>query len=262
MRDDLRELWNRIERFSIDAGGDAGDESLTFADRLARENGWTTDYANRVVEEYKKFIYLMVAAGHPVTPSDQVDQAWHLHLTYTRSYWDRLCGQIIGRPLHHEPTKGGSNENEKFNDWYNRTLETYERFFGAAPPADIWPAAAIRFSMKNRFQRVNLGRAWVLSKVRSWRKVALLCLIGLAVLAVGCSQDLMENSLGLMTTAVVFVIAAIIIISKWHGRGSGHGCSGGCGGVGCSHSSGCGSGCGSGCSSGCGGGGCGAGCGS
>ena len=78
-------LWKRIASFSVDEG----DEALTFASRLARENRWTDAYAVRAIEEYKRLIFLAVVAGHPVTPSDQVDQVWHLHLTYTRSYWDR-----------------------------------------------------------------------------------------------------------------------------------------------------------------------------
>ena len=70
-------LWQRIEAFRL------GDPAapLTFTRRLARENGWTQAFARRVVAEYKRFCYLAARAGHPVTPSDQADQAWHLHLT-------------------------------------------------------------------------------------------------------------------------------------------------------------------------------------
>ena len=59
--------------------------------RLASENGWSREYAVRVMQEYRRFAFLAVAAGHPVSPSDAVDQAWHLHLVYTRSYWDEFC---------------------------------------------------------------------------------------------------------------------------------------------------------------------------
>ncbi|MCA9199582.1 MAG: hypothetical protein KDA87_18695, partial [Planctomycetales bacterium] len=87
---------------------------MTFAARLARENSWTHAYANRVVLEYKRFCILAVAAGHPVTPSEHVDQAWHLHLTYSRSYWQRFCPDALRMDLHHEPTAGGMAEGEKF----------------------------------------------------------------------------------------------------------------------------------------------------
>jgi hypothetical protein len=36
---------------------------------------------------------------HIVTPSEQVDQVWHLHLTYTRSYWDEFCPNVLGQPF-------------------------------------------------------------------------------------------------------------------------------------------------------------------
>ena len=32
------------------------------------------------IEEYRKFVFLALVAGHQITPSDQVDQVWHLHL--------------------------------------------------------------------------------------------------------------------------------------------------------------------------------------
>ena len=72
--------------------------ALTFADRLARENGWSAAKAARVVDEYRRFCFLAATAGHEVTPSDAVDQAWHLHLTYSRDYWERFCPEVLGRP--------------------------------------------------------------------------------------------------------------------------------------------------------------------
>src|SRR5688572_23915413 len=108
-----RELWSRIAAFPLDEGS----PPLSFAARLARENAWSVSHAARVLEEYRRFAYLAVAAGHPVTPSEDVDQAWHLHLTYTRSYWTRFCATVLGRELHHEPTQGGAAEARKFQDW-------------------------------------------------------------------------------------------------------------------------------------------------
>ena len=105
-------------------------------------------------------------AGHPVTPSDQVDQAWHLHLTYTQSYWNDLCRDLLGRPLHHGPTRGGRVEKSKYGKWYQRTLDDYTRFFGHPPPADIWPPAEIRFGEDLCFQRVNIARNTIVPNKR------------------------------------------------------------------------------------------------
>jgi hypothetical protein len=47
-------LWHRIDAFDLEGV----DPALPFSRRLARDNGWTPDYAARVVEEYKRFCYL------------------------------------------------------------------------------------------------------------------------------------------------------------------------------------------------------------
>ncbi|NES24686.1 MAG: hypothetical protein F6K41_38705 [Symploca sp. SIO3E6] len=168
-------LYERIENFSLDNP----NSELLFSQRLARENCWTQEYTQRVIEEYKKFAFLAVVAGHPVTPSDQVDQAWHLHLLYTQSYWEEFCSKVLGTPLHHSPTEGGESEQTKFNNWYTKTLDSYQAFFEQVPPRDIWPPAEVRFSRDLHFVRVNLEQAWVLPK---WNRsmfilVAILCLI-------------------------------------------------------------------------------------
>ena len=155
-----RALWDRIAGFAVDDGG----EALSFANRLARENAWTVPYATRVIAEYKRFMFLAVAAGHPVTPSDQVDQAWHLHLAYTRSYWDRFCGQVLQRHVHHGPTRGGPEESRKFRRWYQDTVESYQHYFVQPPPPDIWPDGAKRFGEDLHLQRVNTKRHWVIRK--------------------------------------------------------------------------------------------------
>src|SRR5690349_2852278 len=93
------DLYERVRSFRFDPEGTV----YTFADRLAKENGWPAGYAARVVDEYRKFVFLAAAAGHPVSPSHDVDEAWHLHLVYTRSYWEELCGKVLHMKLHHEP---------------------------------------------------------------------------------------------------------------------------------------------------------------
>jgi hypothetical protein len=153
------DLWLRIGAFQLDDP----TASMPFSQRLARENGWSRHFACRVIEEYKKFCYIAVTAGHSVTPSDQVDQAWHLHLLYTRSYWDGFCDHALGRPLHHGPTRGGAEENDKFHSWYEQTLNSYERIFGP-PPRDIWPDIETRFARVTSFRRVNVANYWLLPK--------------------------------------------------------------------------------------------------
>jgi uncharacterized protein (TIGR04222 family) len=140
-----------------------------FLRRLARENRWTENYARRVVDEYKRFMFLAVAAGHPVTPSEDVDEAWHLHLIYTRSYWDEFCGQVLTKAIHHDPTKGGPSELRKHREQYERTLASYREWFGMLPPVDIWPTGGERFSAASPV-RVNRERAWIVPKPWTWTR--------------------------------------------------------------------------------------------
>ena len=79
----------------IPGGKDVGEEEevvLERVARLARENGWSRPYAERVVAEYKRYVFLAMTSDEPVCPSEDVDAAWPLHLTYTRSSWMRFCG--------------------------------------------------------------------------------------------------------------------------------------------------------------------------
>ena len=144
-------VWSALAAYVI---GPA-DAALPFVARLARENGWTIAHAEAVIEEYRRFCFLAVRAGCAVTPSDAVDQAWHLHLTYTRDYWERFCPEVLGRPLHHGPTAGGRAEQRRYYNQYAATLRAYEQAFGEAPPEAIWPDAARRLLDDPRARRVH-----------------------------------------------------------------------------------------------------------
>ncbi|MEM6692018.1 MAG: hypothetical protein AAF664_21495, partial [Planctomycetota bacterium] len=178
----LKAFIDRVEAFEIDPG----EKSLTFRGRLARENSWTQVFAERVILEYKRFCILAMKAGHPVTPSEQVDQAWHLHLTYTRSYWERFCGETLDAPLHHEPTAGGRQEGNKFQDWYSKTLESYRRLFGVEPPGDIWPSPEDRFRHAGRWEWINTGDHWVVPRRYVATVLAIAIVIVLLLVLPGC----------------------------------------------------------------------------
>lgn len=151
---------------------DDPQSDLPFTRRLARENRWTVDFAVRVVKEYRRFCYLAIAAGHPVTPSDEVDQAWHLHLLYTRDYWEVFCPNVLGSKLHHGPTKGGASEGMRFDEQYRQTLASYEKLFDEPPPQDIWPSPEVRFGPRMIGVRVLPSEVWIWPKwVRSWWRV-------------------------------------------------------------------------------------------
>ena len=161
-------VWIALSRYIIGPN----DAALSFVQRLARENGWSTDHAARVIDEYKRFCFLAVMAGHPVTPSDAVDQAWHLHLSYTRDYWQGFCPEVLRRPLHHGPTAGGKDELARYFAQYAETLKSYETVFGACAPKDLWPKASQRLLGDPRARRVHprdglIVKRWVLGAMLS-----------------------------------------------------------------------------------------------
>lgn len=157
-------LWSKLDAFDLNDPNAA----FTFTDRLARENGWTLDFSLRCVEEYKRFIFLICITDHPLTPSDQVDQVWHLHLLYTHSYWDEMCEDILHRKIHHGPTKGGEEQRDTFQDLYSKTKQRYQDVFQEKPPTDIWPSNDIRFSEIN-FVRANKSANWIIPKPNIFR---------------------------------------------------------------------------------------------
>ena len=247
-------LLQSLEEFEIDRSGIA----LPFAKRLARENAWSVDYAERVVREYKRLVFLAMRAGHPVTPSEQVDQAWHLHLCYTRSYWDRMCGELLGRPLHHGPTEGGDEEGKKFENWYERTLESYRRLLGEEPPVDIWPPVKERFATAGQARWVDPAESWIVRKPKPKRVLTMGSIGVLALATAGCAGVMLAkvDAGGFFFLVVGLIVLAVVINHLRKGGGKGNGGCGGGGGCGWfgGGSDGGDSGCG-------GGGGCGGGCG-
>jgi len=153
-------LWEKLESLEIDDP----TSPLPFSVRLARENGWSLRYTQRVLIEYKRFVFLAASAGHSVCPSEEVDAVWHLHLCYTRSYWHDLCRDTLVRPLHHDPTRGGKDQLAHHQTMYDQTLSTYRQFFGQLPPDDIWPVTVERFGHGGSERHVNTAEHWVVRK--------------------------------------------------------------------------------------------------
>jgi len=236
------ELWGRITGLQIDHGA----PQFTFVQRLARENAWHESFANRVNDEYLRFVYLACISDSKVTPSVAVDQAWHLHLCYTRSYWGDLCERILGRPLHHGPTEGGSKEATRFRAQYENTLALYQKEFGGAPPADIWPRSDVRFGEKVNPFWVSRDRFVVFEKIRFQKAATISGIAAASVVGAGAAA----NGSGSTVFAVLAVIGLLILFWWLSRSGKGGPGSGGSGGGGCGAS--CGSGCGSSCGSGCG----------
>jgi len=264
------ELWHRIDAFSADDG----DAAFPFSARLAHDNGWSRTFAERVVTEYKRFLYLACISPTAVTPSEEVDQAWHLHLTYSRSYWLDLCPNVLRRDLHHGPTKGGEQETLRYRDQYRDTLKLYRTEFGEDAPSQIWPGLNDRFAGAATSHLVDRARNFVIPKVHVAAAVSVLAALGVAQLLLMANPQVhgarwhaqADLSEPLFNTphpivSILLAILAIFAVVVWYlakrdaqrkrrrkpGNNSGPFSSGGCGSSNDSGSgaSGCGGGCGS-----------------
>jgi hypothetical protein len=233
-------LWAALRDMRIEEPG----AEKGFEQALALETGWTLDRARLVSAEYRRFLFLAFTAGGEVTPSVDIDKAWHLHLTYTRHYWEVLCGEILRRPLHHVPGTGSEAEEERYRRQYEETLALYEATFDAPPPPSVWPrpegsepepepAAA------PQSQRLPaLAAAGVLVMVGSF--MAGIVGFGVTVMvAVVCLMVVFSPELG-------FAGAAVPKKKKGDGGSCGGGCTAGSSGH-CASSGHCGGGCGGGC---------------
>lgn len=107
--------------------------------KLIQQNSWTPEFTERVLKEYLRFIHLAIISDEEVTPSQIVDTAWHMHLTFTRDYWERMV-PMLPRVLHHNPCEGKAPLAEKlrYGRQYQETLYLYNREFNESPPNDIW----------------------------------------------------------------------------------------------------------------------------
>ena len=71
--------------------------------RVAKEHGYSIKDAASLVKEAKRMLYLSVVTDKAISPSQDVDMAWHEMLMFTRFY--RQFSDFIGAFIHHDPTR-------------------------------------------------------------------------------------------------------------------------------------------------------------
>ncbi|OUS27385.1 hypothetical protein A9Q99_15425 [Gammaproteobacteria bacterium 45_16_T64] len=59
-------------------------------------------------------------------------------MTFTRSYWHDLCGDILGKELHHSPSLHNEKSISNDHEDYANTLNLYKAEFGYSPPNEYW----------------------------------------------------------------------------------------------------------------------------
>ncbi len=128
-------LWLKLNFLNM--GSQAA--SNPFLNMLGQQYGWPMPMANQVMEEYRKFLFLAMRAGHPVTPPSIIEQAWNLHVQSAQDYWEKLGSLINERPV----SEGiGATAASTMAEQYQQTLASYTRIFGMEPPENIWAKQA------------------------------------------------------------------------------------------------------------------------
>ncbi len=100
--------------------------------RVAKEHGYSIKDAASLVKEAKRMLYLSVVTDKAISPSQDVDMAWHEMLMFTRFY--RQFSDFIGAFIHHDPTPGPPDGGRL----YQATKQRYLEAFGEKPDPRYW----------------------------------------------------------------------------------------------------------------------------
>jgi hypothetical protein len=232
-----RGLWDRISRYDLE--GIAG--AVSFSSRLAQANSWSNNYAKDVIQEYKKFIYLCCLNDKNLSPSDAVDQAWHLHLLYSKEYWNKFCPDVLEQELHHRPSQGGDKEVSYHQQGYEKLQKLYFEEFKMMPSKEVWPEYASMFSDEIHMARINIRDYWffLLPKARVPQFIIFLFVM---LFLTACLLVNTSFLIGLLAALFGWIANTTLILKRGldHGhfstksylnkKNSNGGCSGGCGG--------------------------------
>lgn len=72
--------------------------------------GWDEDFARKVSELYKSFLFLIYkyrCTKIPLVPTREIDEFWHTHILFTKKYFED-CHNIFGEYIHHNPAEDDS----------------------------------------------------------------------------------------------------------------------------------------------------------
>lgn len=129
-----------------------------FLNNLMNDNCIDVNTANKWILEYRKFLVLAFHSKEMITPSEQVDLVWHMHMDYTQHY-RFTCFTFLNKEFKHGPTAGGKTAGMLYDATYGSTTQLYKDIFQMDPPDDVWGSNDVRFDPKKfMFRNVNLFR--------------------------------------------------------------------------------------------------------
>ncbi|GEM_PF-1645536 len=131
---------------------DAYEVPSFLAERISRIHKVPIDFAQGLISEAKRMLYVCVVTNDSVAPSDRIDWAWHEMLMFTRFYQD--FSTFIGGFIHHVPNPPPEVDEQeetwahmqetlgiprRGSDAYVQTKAQYEKIFGEKPNSLYWP---------------------------------------------------------------------------------------------------------------------------
>ena len=148
----LDPLW-----LKLNVMGMQGAQNLApVMEMMQKQMGWTSEMAQRVIEEYRKFLFLAMRAGHQVIPPGVINDVWMQHMQNAQNYWEQLGQMITAKPV------AGGFDAKSFTamaDPWAATLQSYEKIFGMKPPMDIWGQQAKQANPWDEMMR-NFRKIW------------------------------------------------------------------------------------------------------
>ena len=100
-------------------------------DRLTNIDNWPRKTAIQAVGDYRNYLYLRKKySDQALTPSYEIDEAWHAHILHTREY-TKFCHELFGYYLHHDPhIMGQKGDFHQLETSFELTQELHKKEFG------------------------------------------------------------------------------------------------------------------------------------
>lgn len=109
------------------------------SEALKRGENLSDEYVERGILALKQYYVIAIldpANGHAVSP--MVDQFWHAHMLFSKSYEDH-CKAIVGEYMHHAPLDNDNLEQtQKAKALYIYTMESFDKVFRRVD-RKFWP---------------------------------------------------------------------------------------------------------------------------
>jgi len=142
-----RLLFDKISRFDFGK----------VLDRYIKDSKVSPESAAQTLVELKRWFTL--CALHPektYATGGKVDELWHTFILFTKDY-ARFCLDITGAFIHHVPEVASGDiearirSAEKMRDKVRLLEADYLTYFGALPPAHLWPRSPEANTFDNAF---------------------------------------------------------------------------------------------------------------